>query len=706
MHNLINNFLPIFEYLGSWGYLIILVISFLESIAFIGAIIPGTTIIVISGFLASQGYWNVGLLIIFAAIGSIFGDSISYYFGTKGTKFFKHENKFLKLAHLEQGKKFFALHGDKSILLARFAGVTRAVIPFVAGLTRMDRKTFIKWIILSALLWAPGSVLLGYFFGGTLGSVGIEKWLTRASVVVIVVCFFVFLIWLMVKKSKPLFLFIGSIFSSVVDAILTDPEVQLFIKKHPSFFGFLKKRFLKDQLSGRPLTFFAVTFAYVSFLFFGVIQNVLLSDPVVSSDIRIENLLVIFRAPELTSFFLWITVLGKWQVVGIFCAIASLLLLVWGKRAYIIPMYITLAGSCFAGFITKIIFHRPRPEVAIYVEQSFSFPSVHAITAVAFYGFITYILYRNRHGWKQKTNILFWGILIIFGIGFSRLYLGVHFLSDVWGGYLLGFLWLIIGVGIAEWLIAKERTKKELPFVPVGHIKLLSVALLFSGIFFYATFSYLYRPIPIILKEAPKEIVVESVDSAFQSYQLPRYTETLVGNKQEPLNVILVAGSDQELINAMQKAGWFLAEEPNIVSMAILAKRVFYNENYTTAPMTPSFWNAKTHDFGFEKPTEAMTVRERHHARFWKTDFQTKDGASIYVGTASLDIGIKSLIAHKIDPAIDVEREFLFSDLQKNNLVLSFKKEQSVKSAMGTNFAGDTFFTDGNFYIISLKQPK
>jgi len=706
MQHLIDNFLPIFANLGIFGYFIVLVISFLESIAFVGAIVPGTTIIIFSGLLASQGYLNIFDLIVLAAIGSILGDYLSYYFGTKGTKFFKHENKFLKLAHLEQGKKFFALHGNKSILLARFVGATRAVIPFVAGLTRMDRKSFLKWTILSSFLWAPASVFLGYFFGGVIQSIGIERWLTRASVVIIVIGLFVFLIWILVKKSKPFFAFLDSVFFSILDGILEDPEVRRFINKHSTFFGFLKKRFLKDQFSGRTLTILAVVFAYASFSLAVVTQGVLTVGAIISEDLRFENLLIIFRDPELTRFFFWITVLGRWQIVLVFGAIMSILLWAWNKRSYIAPLYITVAGSLATGFIAKAMIHRIRPGAAMYLENSFSFPSGHAVTAAAFYGFIIYILYKNHHGWKRKTNVLFWGLLVIFGIGFSRLYLGVHFLSDVWGGYYLGLLWLVIGIGISEWFIMRERTVQKLAFVPIKRIKLASRVLVFSGVFFYASFAYQYHPIAVQAELAPQEIIVGSVNDVFDNYKLPRSTETLVGNQQEPINIVIVAGSDQELIDAMQKAGWALAEEPNIVSMTVLAKRVLFNENYSTAPMTPSFWNTKTHDFGFEKPTEAMTIRSRHHARFWKTDFKTSGGEQIYVGTASLDTGIKSLIAHKIDPAIDTEREFLFSDLQKADLILDYQKEQLVKPTMGTNFAGDQFFTDGELYIISLKPSE
>ena len=75
----------------------------------------------------------------------------------------------------------------------------------------------------------------------------------------------------------------------------------------------------------------------------------------------------------------------------------------------------------------------------------------------------------------------------------------------------------------------------------------------------------------------------------------------------------------------------------------------------------------------------------------------------MYVGTASLDIGMKWFITHKIKSDIDTEREFLFVDLENGRLILNYEKIQSVVPVLGRNFLGDQFFTDGKLYLIVLK---
>ncbi|MEZ7821422.1 MAG: LssY C-terminal domain-containing protein [Patescibacteria group bacterium] len=117
--------------------------------------------------------------------------------------------------------------------------------------------------------------------------------------------------------------------------------------------------------------------------------------------------------------------------------------------------------------------------------------------------------------------------------------------------------------------------------------------------------------------------------------------------------------------------------------------------------MTPSFWNAQVHDFGFEKATIANTARQRHHARFWKTNIII-NGKTAYIGTASFDVGVKMGVTHKIAPDIDTEKEFLFNDLNSSGLIKKYNKQPFVSPTLGKNLAGDEFFTYGESYLIEL----
>lgn len=692
-----NHFLPTVQHLGIWGYWVVALISLLESLAFVGVVVPGAILIVLAGFFSAQGYLDLGDLIWFAAIGAILGDSLSYYLGTRGTKLFRAENKLLKLSHLEKGEQFFKKHGNKSVFLGRFIGPIRSIVPFVAGLSKMNKWSFLLWNVTSAFLWVATHLLLGYFFGGAIKT--IEVWSSRTGIFIFSFFLLLAVIWFIVKKSGQFFHFLKSILISIKNAVITNRDVERFVKNHPKLFRFVERRLNRENFSGLPLTFLFIAFVYVLSLFFGIIQDVITSDVIVAADTRIANLLFAFRDTELVKIFTWITLLGKWQIVVSATVILSFILWLWKKRIHLLPLWVTIIGSGLFTSLGKLAFHRPRPDVALYIEDTFSFPSGHATIAVAFYGFLVYILFRQIKKWKYKINALFFGITLILAIGLSRLYLGVHFLSDVWGGYLLGTLWLLIGITISEWL---QHRKPLVLFTPTQKTKIAVSVLILAEVAFYVNFALHYNP-PIARQETPSVILADTVLDVFGDKNISHFTETLIGEQQEPLSFVVIAKNDQSLVDAMQMAGWYRADSATFVSVAKLAKYAIFKENYPTAPMTPSFWSSKVHDFGFEKPTEAQNVRERHHARFWRTQFETQDGNRVYVGTASQDVGIKWLITHSIKPDIDTEKELLFSDLENAGAILSFAKEKFVEPTLGTNFSGDQFFTDGKAYVIYLK---
>lgn len=700
--NFINNLLPTIQHLGYWGYWLVLLVSLVESLAFVGTVVPGAVVVVFAGFLSAQGYLDLGDLIWFAAIGAILGDSISYYLGTKGTKLFKNENRFLKASHLDAGKKFFEKHGNKSIFLGRFVGLLRPIIPFVAGLLRMDKRSFFFWNIISGFLWAVTHLLFGYFFGGAIGA--IEAWSGRLSIFIVAIAALIVLIWFLVKKSHGFWRFIKSVGLSIKEAVTKNQDVQKFVHKHPKLTVFFQHRLDRKEFTGLPLTILVIAFVYVLFLFIGIVQDVLTSDLIVAADIRIENLLYAFRDPSLIKIFLWITLLGKVQIVISIAIIASILLWLLKKRVYIFSLWFILAGSELFVFLGKLVVHRSRPGelIPFYQEHSLSFPSGHATIAVVLYGFLVYILWKKLKQWKYKTTSLFLGLIIIFLIGLSRMYLGVHFLSDVLGGYLVGLLWLIAGITITEWYISKKSIDVK-PIHLSPKVKYVAMSLIAIELIFYGVYAHNYKP---VINTYQSILTVQNVVDPLQIFSEknspPKFSEGLLGDPQEPISLIIVAKNDEELVSVFKLAGWYRADPVTFDSLVKTAKAVFLHQQYLTAPMTPSFWNAKVHDFGFEKPTDTNTVAERHHARIWKTNVQTPDGRFIYVGTMSFDKGIKWAVTHKIEPDLDTERELLFSDLQKSNVIEQLRKEQFVDPIIGQNFAGDQFFTDGKAYILYI----
>lgn len=150
-----------------------------------------------------------------------------------------------------------------------------------------------------------------------------------------------------------------------------------------------------------------------------------------------------------TAVFSVITFFGNWQFLLPVMAIIIWILFIKNKKKFIIPFGLTVLGAEAITFLGKMMFHRSRPLFAILHETDFSFPSGHATIAVAFYGYLAYILIKLGKE-KYKWPITIAAILTAFLIGYSRLYLGVHYVSDILAGYLIGLTALIIGANLKK----------------------------------------------------------------------------------------------------------------------------------------------------------------------------------------------------------------------------------------------------------------
>lgn len=686
------------------GYWVVLLISLAESLAFVGVLVPGTTIVILTGFLASKGVFDLGDLVWFVMIGAILGDGLSFYLGQRGTQLVRPESKLFTASRMQKAFQFFHRHGGKSVFFGRFVGPMRAVIPFIAGMSRMNMREFLLWNMSSALGWAVSYLLLGYFFGHAWQA--IETWSTRFSLLLLVLFLVVTLLYWakhqIVKHGKQMFALLGSIGRSFLTAIRTNSDVQKLLRRHPRFFGFLRDRFRTDQFSGLTLSLLTLAFVYTFALFLGIIEDFLTADLIVAIDVRLQNLFYAFRTPEMVQFFLWVTLLGKAIIIISAALVASAILWLNRQRVYLLPFWLVIIGSAAFDALGKLVFHRPRPEFSVYIEHSFSFPSGHATIAVAFYGFLAYVLWQHTKTRTQKVNLFFLAIGVIAAIGFSRLYLGVHFLSDVWAGYLLGLLWLIIGISLTEWISRQQRHSHLRRFFLSNSMKVVSGCLFAAELGGYVFFGMHYAP-PLAMsfnladKPLPKEVV-----TIFTDHQLPKYTETLTGRQQEPLSLLLLAYSDADVMAAFHQAGWYRADPITWTTSLKIADAALFNTEYLSAPISPYFWNAQPHDVGFEKPTQAQSVRKRHHVRFWRTHYRSHTGKRLYVGTASLDIGIKWGITHKIAPDIDTERDLVLADLQTAGFIEAYQQIHFVEPTLGYNEFNDPFFTKGISYVIEL----
>jgi undecaprenyl-diphosphatase len=399
-----------------------------------------------------------------------------------------------------------------------------------------------------------------------------------------------------------------------------------------------------------------------------------------------------------TSFFSSVTVLANAQILILVVAVAAVVL--WWKRRRFLAVTVVATALLQEGlyFAVKQIVGRSRPDaaLALLVDTTPSFPSGHVMRTVVAYGFIAYLLFKAFRSTGAKAAAVACYLLAVLLVAMSRVYLGVHYPSDVWGSMLLGSAVLAAVVGILE--IAARFPLVNHRRHPITPGRILVVAPTLGILLAMAAAPLLVHPEAHAaqLRNQP----LPSLDSSSLS-RLPIYSETLTGDRMEPASFVFV-GTEDQVVNAFESRGWDRAD-PSTFAATLRALAVgLQGGQYLNAPVTPSFMASEPEALAFQKPTASNSLRQRHHIRIWRSDYSAPDGRHIWEATASFDDGIElagtaKLPTHHIDPNIDAERAFIINSLGYPDDFVALTGPQ-----MGHNGSGDEFFTDGRAELVSL----
>lgn len=152
---------------GIWAYLLIFLIIFAETGFVVTPFLPGDSLLFMLGAISALNSLNVVIVFIILSFAAICGDSVNYAIGKRvGPKIFRHgKSRFFKKEHLELTQRFYAKHGGKTIILARFFPVVRTFAPFLAGVGQMNYAKFIAYNIIGGILWVALFVFGGYLLG-------------------------------------------------------------------------------------------------------------------------------------------------------------------------------------------------------------------------------------------------------------------------------------------------------------------------------------------------------------------------------------------------------------------------------------------------------------------------------------------------------------------------------------------------------------
>lgn len=484
---------------------------------------------------------------------------------------------------------------------------------------------------------------------------------------------------------------LGSILLSAWSGVLTNRYVKRIKESKSPIYKWVVVRLNSRNPYGLFLSIGAFVALYFLFSFCSLLQAVWFHNPITRIDTRVLNLMPSIRTPLQTSLFRSITFTANIESILLLMLLAGGILWRKGQKFASALLFVAFMAEESSTFLIKHVVRRIRPELSLSLikEDGFGFPSGHVLRATVIFGLLSYLVFRSIKSSFFRLCLILGYIIAVALIALSRVYLGVHYPSDVLASILFGACLLTLLIMIVEITIRfnlkgqtlKSFTNKPLIALPV----VVVIVALIAG--------------PILIKITPvtatPTFTTLSMINDTTVKKMPLYSETLTGKTMEPINFIYV-GSEQQIKQLFLSHGWYKAD-PSTISNTLKALAVgFQGHQYINAPVTPSYLNAKSENIAFQKPTDSNSLRQRHHTRLWRTDFRLSNGQEIWVATASYDEGIEfagpaKLPTHHIDPNIDAERSYIVSSLGLTRV----SYVQVVNPQAGKNASGDTFFTDG-----------
>ena len=431
--NLEELLLHIGNTLGQWTYLLVAVLAFLETGAFVGLLAPGETAMILGGVVAGQGEISVITLIALVWVAATLGDAVSFWLGRRlGREFLvRHGPKFrITPEVLERVEGFFDQHGGKAILLGRFVGIVRAVAPFLAGTGRMSFKRFLPYDILGAGLWATTFILLGYVFWQSLGTVldyAKKGALGLGITITVIVGLVVAVRWLSREENRHEL-------AQRMDRAVDRPGLRFLrpaVRWVQGPLRFFIARLTPGEL-GLELTTLLAIAAVGSFAYFGYWLAVA-ERGYGALDLTVNTWAVDLYNGTVAAVAEVVTVLGApalmWPLVGV----VTILLLV--RRHWVEGAVLGAGMLLTIGFVRlgKSVLERPRPADAVIDVSGYSFPSGHAAYAVAWIA-LAVIAVRLVPSLRGRWWLVGAAIAVAVIVALTRVYLRVHWLSDVLAG--------------------------------------------------------------------------------------------------------------------------------------------------------------------------------------------------------------------------------------------------------------------------------
>lgn len=584
-----------------WMLTVVFFAAFLESVAVIGTFVPGSTAMFLAGALTGTGSLSLGWVLAWAIVGAIAGDGLSFWLGSRYKKqivklwpFSRHPEV------LEAGYRFFDKHGAKSVVLARFVGPLRAIVPVVAGMLGMSPVRFYAMNVLSALLWAPAHILPGVVFGASVLLAGAVSFR-----LVVVLALLVGSVWLSYRAAAFL-LSHANAWSNAAGRHLGS-----WACRHPGPLGRVARRMLDPQAPDATSVLLASLVVLVcGALFFGVLHQVITGDPLTHVDESVYRFMQSVRTPWGDTVLAALATLGSSATLAALIVTVTLWMLLERRWRTVGYWLAAVVFSQMLIFALQFAMQRAAPNALM--TNTYAFPSNHVAATVIVYGFLAFLLAR-RVGMLEGLLVVTASTLVVTVVALAGVYFGRYWVSDAIGGAALSYVWVAI-VALTAMLRHPESPPARSWMPAIVLVVVLASMGLQSGL---GMMTPPGTPAPLPLARVTQQQWTLSVWK-----HLPCYRSDMGGDRKEPLTLQWVSDGDA-IRRQLRSEGWLEGTDVSAHSLLSLASP---DVPAVALPVLPKLNNGVPSSLVFMRPGD--TRAERDVLRFWPSGYAVGDGAA------------------------------------------------------------------------------
>ncbi len=586
----------------NWALFIAFFFAFIESLAVIGSIIPGTVVMTAVGILAGSGVMRIDLTLIVSALGAMIGDTVSYTLGYTLSTRIKHIWPFSHYPQwLEYGRDYFERHGGKSVLLGRFIGPLRSIIPVIAGMLKMKRLQFLVANVLSAIAWAVVYVTPGIL----VGAASMELSAEGATRLFILILFLLIFIWLVTVSVRWIFRHASNFLRAHLHRTWSWFEDNRYLSH-------ITHHFTPPNEGHHATTAGLIVLSLLSFL--AIIAVVLwfsfIDELGYLLDLPIYFFFQSLRTQLFDVFFIFITCFINSYSLALLWGILAVSL-VHARNWRLLKYWVSLGVTTY--FLTSALglwMNQLRLHDAPLFQSTFSFPSTTLAIVTALLGFLA--LQMKHHDLRKVAHMfrLSFAFLLILD-GFALLYLGDHWTTSVLISYAMGST-----ICLLHWVFYRRHIPRHPPSLRALYFSFT----VFVGVSCLVA-AFQFKQMLRDHSPYPEQYILSSQAWWHQREPLlPLYTMNRFGKPNGIFNIQYL-GSLSTFKEALEKEGW--KQRPNSFASRFLLRA---NHPSSTHPL----YSFKTPLYLHRKPVLVMTYPpgESHSGlalSLWRSNYRLRN---------------------------------------------------------------------------------